>query len=186
MVGFSFESLVFVFGLVVALGYFAGVAAGIPLALAAALLSRRVQPVSRAIAYVVVIPVLGVLVLAVTVASVDDPLGGVPGALGLAVTLALLWGVPLVVGRALLVRYADLEPERALYDTLLGLPVGLLASSIVFVAPGGFARRNILLLDGVAVLLAWAVFLAVIVFVPALVGLAVARYGGGRKNGVVV
>jgi hypothetical protein len=185
MVDLSFESLASVFGLVVALGYFAGVAAGFPLALGAAPLSRWVHPVSRAIVYVAVLPALGVLVLAVAVASLEDPVGGVPGALGLAVTLALLWGVPLVVGRALLVRYAGLDAEQALYDTLLGLPVGLLASLLVFVAPGGFARRNILFLDGAAAVVAWAAFPAVLVFVPVMVAMAVARYGGGRKKTVV-
>lgn len=69
---------------------------------------------------------------------------------------------------------------------MLGLPVDLLASFVVFVAPGGFARRNILFFDGAAAVLAWVVFLATIVLVPALVGMAVARYSGGRKKTVVV
>jgi hypothetical protein len=186
MVDLSFESFVYVFGLVIALGYFAGVAGGIPLAIAAALLNRRVRPVWRAIAYVAVIPAVGVVALAVLSSGFDDPFGMLPGAVALAATLAALWGIPLLVGRLLLVRYTALSADRALYNALLGLPVALLVSLLVFVAPGGFARRNIVFLDGIAAVVAWAVFLAVLVFGPAVVGLAVARWRGGRKKAVVV
>ena len=178
--------LLYFFDLAIALGYFLAVGAGIPLALGALLLARRVKPVARAIAYVAVLPAVGLVVLAVFQASVDDPLGGVPLVLSLAVVLGLMWGVPLLVGRTLLLRFADVSPERALSGALLGLPVGLLASFVVFVAPGGFARRNILFLDGPVAALAWAVFLGVLVFGPALVGMAVARYGGDRKNAAAV
>jgi len=186
MVGLSFESLSYVFGLVLALGYFAGVAGGIPLALLAALLNRWVRPVHRAIAYVAVIPAVGVLALAALASGFDDPFGMAPAALGLVVTLGGLWGIPLAVGRALLVRYAGLDGERALYNALLGLPVALLASFLVFLAPAGVGRSNILFLDGAAAVLAWAVFLALLVFGPAAVGMAITRYGSSREKAVVV
>lgn len=104
------SQLSFGFGLVVTLGYVVGVGAGSVLALAALVPERWVKPVSGATAHVAVVPALGIVVLAASVGRLEDPLGSVPGALGLAVTLALLWGVPLLVGRALLVRYADLSP----------------------------------------------------------------------------
>jgi len=182
----EFGSLSFVFGLAIALGYFVAVGAGVPLALLALVLERWVKPVGRAIGYVAVLPALGLLLLAVLVGSLDDPLAGVPGTVAVAVVLALVWGVPLLVGRTLLVRLTDLEPERALYHALLGLPVGLLANFLVFVAPGGFARRNILFLDGVAAVVAWGVFLVVLVFGPALVGVAAARYRENRTKAVAV
>ena len=186
MVDLSFDSLVFVFGLVVSLGYFAGVAGGVPLAIAAALLNRWVRPTRRAIAYVVVVPAVGVLALGALASGFDDPLGMAPVTVGLAVTLTVLWGVPLVVGRGVLVRYAGLDGDRALYNALLGLPVGLVASFVVFLSPGAVGRSNMLFLDGAAAVVAWVAFLAVLVFGPALVGMAVARYGGGRKKAVVV
>jgi hypothetical protein len=192
MVELSFDSLAFVFNLVVAPGYFAGVAGGIPLVLVAALSSRRVRPVSRAIslrgenptvhggedvtAYVAVVPALGALALGALASGSEDTLGALPGTVGLAVTLAALLGV------TLLVRYAGLDAERTLYNAPLGLPSGLAWSFLVFVAPGGFAQWNIPFLDGAAATLAWGVFPAVLAFTPALVGIAVARWRGCRKK----
>jgi hypothetical protein len=150
--------LSFVFGLAAVLGYAVAVVAGVPLSLVA---------------------------LAALVGGVEDPFGGVPAAATVAVVLALVWGVPLFVGRSVLVRAAGLDGEGALYYALCGLPVGLLGSLIVAVAPGGFGRYNLLFLNGAAALVAWTAFLAVLAFAPALVRLALARRGR-RREGLTV
>jgi hypothetical protein len=168
------------FGLSVALGYFLAVIAGIPLSLAALVLTRWVDP-TRALGAVALLPAVGLVVLAVLTGRAEDPFGALPGVATVGVVLAFVWGVPLLVGLALLVRFGGRPARVALRDTRVGLPVGLLGSVLVFVAPGG-TRYNILFLDGVAAVLAWMVFLSVLVFGPTLAGVAVARIGRGRKK----
>jgi len=158
----------------VVIGCLVAAAGSVPLALAAPLLSCRVRPFSRApslaggaVAVLVVVP-------AAVVATIT-PEAGVVVAVVAAVLGAVVWVVPLLVARWLLVR-RNVEPERALRNASVGLPVALLASLLVVF--GDFSRYNVTFLTGVEAVLAWTALALVVFLGPAAVGLAVGRLWG--------
>lgn len=159
-------------GFVLVFGFLAAALGSVPLGVAAFLLGRRVRPFSRALAYAVGGVAVLVVVLSVAVATIT-PEAGVVVAATAALTGAVMWVLPLLVARWVLVR-RGLDPERALRYATVGLPVALLCSLVVVF--GDFRRYNITFLTGTEAVLAWTT-LAVVVFLgPALAGLAIARF----------
>lgn len=155
-------------GLVVVLGFLAAALGAVPLALAAVLLARRVQPFSRALKYAgsgVAVLVVGFAAVVATV----TPEAGVVVAVVAAVLGTVLWVLPLLVARWLLVRRGT-DPERALRNATVGLPVALLVSLLVVF--GDFTRYNITFLTGIEAFLAWTALALVVCFGPAAVALA--------------
>ncbi|WP_152041924.1 hypothetical protein [Salinigranum salinum] len=161
-------------GLLVVIGFLVAAVGAVPLAAAAFLLARRIRPFSRALVYASG----GVAALAlalVGVVATISPAAGVTVAIVATVLGVVLWAVPLTVARWVLVRRGS-EPERALRDATVGLPVALLASlPVVF---GDFTRYNITFLTGAEALLAWTALALVVLFGPAAVGVAVASVRG--------
>lgn len=156
-------------GLLVVFAFVAAALGSVPLATVAFLLSRRVRPFSRAVLYAggVVGVVAAALAVVVTVIS---PAAGLVVALLAVLTAAVLWAVPLLVARAVLVR-RGLDSQRALRNATLGLPVALVAS--LFVVFGDFNRYNITFLTGVEAAVAWTALVLVVFLGPAAVGVGV-------------
>lgn len=160
-------------GLLVVFAFLAAAIGSVPFALSALLLARRVRPFSHALRYAGLGAAALVVVLAVVVAFVS-PAAGVVVAVLAAVTGAVLWTVPLLVARAVLMR-RGVDTERALRTATLGLPVAFVTS--LFVAFGDFGRYNITFLTGTEATLAWTA-LALTIFVgPTAVGLAAVSLG---------
>lgn len=158
-------------GLVVVVGFLAAAIGAVPLSLVAILLARRVQPFSRALVYAgggVAALVVGLAVVVVII----TPAAGVAVVAVAAVLGTVLWGLPLLVARELLVR-RGMDRERALRNATVGLPVSLFVS--LFVVFGDFTRYNITFLDGIEAVLAWTTLALVVVLGPAAVGLAIDR-----------
>lgn len=158
-------------GLILVVCFLGAALGAVPLALAAVLLARRVQPFSRALLYAgggVAVIVAG---LAAVVSTTTQEAGIVVTVVA-ALIGAVLWVLPLLVARWLLVRRGT-DPEQALRNATTGLPVALLVS--LFVVFGGFTRYNITFLTGIEAVLAWTV-LALLVFLgPTAVALLVGR-----------
>lgn len=158
-------------GLLAVFAFFAAVIGSIPLAVAAFVLSRRVRPFSRALVYAGGGVAVCVVVLAVVVATIT-PEAGVLVATVAVLAAALLWAVPVVVARAVLVR-RGLDAQRALRNATVGLPVALVASLVVVF--GDFRRYNITFLTGTEAVLAWTAFALVVFLGPTVVGVALAH-----------
>lgn len=156
-------------GLVIVFGFLAAAIGAVPLALTAMLLARRVQPFSRALVYASGGVAALVVGFAVVVATITPEAGVVVAAVA-AVLGTVLWGLPLLVARELLVR-RGMEPERALRNATVGLPVALFVS--LFVVFGDFTRYNITFLDGIEAVLAWTTLALVVGLGPAAVGLVI-------------
>ena len=93
--------------------------------------------------------------------------------------LLVLWGLPLGVAIGLL-EHRGIPADRAALLAAGGLPAGLGASFLVFLAPGGVYRYNITFLTGPEAWLAWTGFTAAVVLVPVAVALALERTDVGR------
>jgi len=115
---------------------------------------------------------VGLVVVFAGVVATITPEAGVIVAVAAAVLGTVLWVLPLLLARELLVRRGT-EPERALRDATVGLPVALFVS--LFVVFGDFIRYNITFLDGIEAVLAWTTLALVVVLGPAAVGLAIDR-----------
>lgn len=163
-----------VLALLVFFVYVLTVALSGPLALAVVFVARR-RSVTAALGTVVG-TLAGLVTLGGTVvAALVSPLAGVVTfASGLAALLGLVV-VPLLVGRSILRRVTGLDRENALRYAVTGWPLALAASFGLYVAPGGVARYNITFLDGPLALLAWAAWLAVVLFGPGVVGIGLVR-----------
>lgn len=158
-------------GILVVVGFLVAAGGSVPFALAAFLLARRVRPFSRALSYAGSGVAVLVLLVAVVVTLIATEAGIVVVAVA-AVLGVVLWVVPLLLARWLLVRRGT-APDRALRNATLGLPVALLASLLIVF--GDFSRYNITFLSGTEAVLAWTA-LAIVVFLgPAAVGLALER-----------
>jgi hypothetical protein len=158
-------------GILVILGFLVAAVGSVALALTAFLLARRVRPFSRALTYAGSGVAFLVLALTVVVTVIAGG-AGVVVAVVAAVLGLVLWVVPLLIARWLLIRRGT-APERALRRATAGLPVALLASlPIVF---GDFSRYNITFLTGIEAVLAWTALALVVFLGPAAVALAVGR-----------
>ncbi|SFK83270.1 hypothetical protein SAMN04487950_1332 [Halogranum rubrum] len=156
-------------GLLVVFAFVAAAIGSVPLAVVAFLLAGRVRPFSRAVLYAggAVGVVAAVLAVVVTIIS---PAAGLVVAVLAVLTAAVLWAVPLLVARAVLVR-RGLDGQRALRNATVGLPVALVAS--LFVVFGDFRRYNITFLTGTEALVAWTALVLVVFLGPTAVGLGV-------------
>jgi hypothetical protein len=125
-----------------------------------------VRPFRRALLAVAAVPLVGLVGLAVWLGVEVAPLAAldVPARV-LPVWLAC-WGPPFALAYVLGRRFGH-PPERALRRASAPLPVGLLASLAVFVAPGGALRYNITFLEGTEALLWWTAFGLVLLATPA-------------------
>lgn len=165
-------------GLVVVFGFLAAVLGAVPLSVAAFVLARRVRPFSRALLYAGGGAAALVVVTGVGVATITPEAGAVVAVIA-AVAGLVLWVAPLLVARWVLVR-RGVDPERALRDATVGLPVVLLASLVVVF--DDFDRYNITFLTGVEAVLAWTALALVVLLGPAAVGLAVERVQRSSKT----
>lgn len=161
-------------GLIVVFAFLVAALGSVPFTLVAFILSRRVQPFSRALTYAG--GGVGVLAaaLAVVVAFIT-PEAGVGVAVLAVVTGAVLWGVPLLVARSVLVR-RGVDSQRALRTATVGLPVALVAS--LFVVFGDFSRYNITFLTGTEAIVAWTALVFVVFLGPTAVALLIAGRSG--------
>ncbi|QLH76138.1 hypothetical protein HZS55_01935 [Halosimplex rubrum] len=108
---------------------------------------------------------------AVALAVLVDPGAGLTfGAVAVAAALVLAV-FPVLFGRQLLGRWTLLDADEALEYATLGWPVAMVLSAALFVAPGGFARYNVLFLEGLAATVAWLTLVLVVTLGPALAGL---------------
>jgi len=167
-------------GLLVVFGYFTAVVLSLPAAAGVLLLARRVG-VRRAADLVGLVAFGLVTVAAVVVGLAAGPVAGATLAgLGLLVLLSL-WALPALVGSLLVSRLSPCGDEAALGYAVAGLPVALLASALLFLAPGGPGRYNLTFLSGPSLWLASLVFLAVVLLGPGLVGAALCRLASRRR-----
>ena len=79
---------------------------------------------------------------------------------------------PVLIGQQLLDRWTLLGPDEALEYATLGWPVAMVASAVVFVAPGGVDGPDVTALSGLAGALAWVTLAVVATLGPAVAGLA--------------
>lgn len=152
------------------MAFFAAAAVSVPFALSAFLISWRVRPFSRALAYAGVGVAVLVVGLAAIVATISVEAGVVVAAVAI-VAGAVLWALPLFVARTVLIR-RGLDRQRALRTATAGLPVAMIAS--LFVAFGDFSGYNITFLTGVKAVLAWIALVVIVFLGPAIVGVAIA------------
>ena len=159
-------------GAVALLVYFGLVAVSPVVALVTWALSTRTDYFGDALGTVVAGSVGLVAAVAVALAVFVDPGAGLTVA-GVAVGAALVLAVfPVVIGRQLLGRWTLLDADEALEYATLGWPVTMVLSVVLFVAPGGLARYNVLFLEGLAAVVAWMTLALVVTLGPALSGLA--------------
>lgn len=162
-------------GLVPLLVYFGAVVISIPASLLAYGLGRYFDSTGTAIRYVGA-GLLGLILAAGTaLAAFVDPVAGLTLVVVGAGGALVLAGFPLYIGRQLIERWTDLPADHALEYAVLGLPVGLVASFAVFLAPGGPARFNLTFLDGPVAALAWTVVGLVVTLGPGAVGFGMYR-----------
>ncbi|PSQ19391.1 hypothetical protein BRD00_01835 [Halobacteriales archaeon QS_8_69_26] len=162
-------------GLLAVFAYVGTVLASVPVAVVALLLRRITPSFREALAYSLGggFALFTVVVLALAVA-VDPGAGGTLFVTGV-VAVVVLAVLPLAIGRAVVERTADLDPDRALRWATAGWPPAMILSLIVFVAPGGPARYNVTFLSGVEAVVAGGILVAVVLLGPGLVGTALAR-----------
>jgi hypothetical protein len=140
------------------------VVVGAPVVAAVAVVAERFADVrvERAVAVAVAVPVVvalaGVLVVAGVVAA------GVVAAVVVALVVA-----PLGVGWAVAARATALPARVGRRWVVLSWPVALSLAAVGFVAPGGFARYNVLFLEPPLREVAVAVLIALAVFGPSVV-----------------
>jgi len=79
---------------------------------------------------------------------------------------------PVLIGQQLLDRWTLLGPDGALEYATLGWPVAMVASAVVFVAPGGIDGPDVTALTGLAGAFAWVTLAVVVTLGPAVAGLA--------------
>jgi len=162
-------------GLLAVVVYVGWVAASVPLALAVYGLARWLDDLGLALRYVGAALVGFVLASATALALFVDPVAGAVFAGLAAAAGVVLAAFPLYIGRQLLERLTALAPERALEYAVLGWPVTLVTSLVVFFAPGGPGRYNITFLTGGTAALAWLVLGLVVTVGPGVVGFGVYR-----------
>lgn len=158
-------------GLFPALVYLGIVVASPAVAVAAWLLGRRSETFGEALATVGGAAIGAVLAGGTALALFVDPLAGVTFVAVAAAGAVVLAVFPLFIGRRLLERWTPLPPDAALEHVTLGWPVALVASFLVFVAPGGVGRYNASFLGGAAAILVWTFLVVLVTFGPALAGL---------------
>lgn len=113
----------------------------------------------------------GGVALAVFVGPV---VGVVLVAVGVAAALVLA-AFPLFIGRQLLERWTPLGPDGAAEYAVLGLPVGLVTSFAVFLAPGGPAGYDFGFPDSPIAAIGWTIMGLAVTFGPAVAGLGMYR-----------
>ncbi|WP_436925883.1 hypothetical protein [Halosimplex amylolyticum] len=92
---------------------------------------------------------------------------------GVAVGAVLVLAVfPTLIGQQLLDRWTLLGPDEALEYATLGWPVAMVASFVLFVAPGAAGGADVTALTGLAGALAWVTLALVVTLGPAIAGLA--------------
>ena len=167
-------------GLLAVFVYLAAVVLSIPAAGGVLLLSRRLG-VLRAADVVGLAGVGVVAVVGLAVAVLVTPVAGLLLAgLGF-VALVLLWAVPVFVGAYVVERIEGTTGEVALGYAVAALPLALLASAALFVAPGGLARYNVTFLSGPAVGVAVLGFGVLVLLGPALLGIGLNRLVARRR-----
>lgn len=162
-------------GLLAVLVYLGAVLAAIPASLVVYGLGGFLGSTRRALGYVAA--VLAGLVLAATAALavfVTPAAGATVAVLGGAAAV-VLYAFPLFVGRQLLGRWTPLDPDDALEYAVLGLPVALVASFALFLAPGGTDQYNLTFLSGPVAALVWTALGLVVTLGPGLAGLGMYR-----------
>jgi len=167
-------------GLLVVFTYFGAVALSLPAA-AAVLLAARRMGVVRAGVLVGLVVLLLVAAAAAALGATVGLVSGLTFAASAVAALLLLWVVPVALGRWIVRRLEGVGGDVALGYAVAGLPVAMIASALVFVAPGGPSRYNITFLSGPALWTASAVFLAVVLVGPGLAGVGLLRLAGRRR-----
>jgi|GEM_PF-1318981 len=158
-------------GVIALLVYYGLVAASPVVAFVTWALSTRTDYFGDALGSVVAGSVGLVAAGAVGLAVFVDPGAGLTFA-GVAVGASLVLAVfPVLIGRQLLGRWTLLDADEALAYATLGWPVTMVASAVLFVAPGGLARYNVLFLEGLAAVVAWMSLALIVTLGPALSGL---------------
>lgn len=158
-------------GVVALFVYYGLVAVSPVVALATWALSTRTDYFGDALGTVVAGSIGLVAAGAVALAVLVDPGAGLTFA-GVAVGASLVLAVfPVLIGRQLLGRWTLLDADEALEYATLGWPVTMVISAVLFVAPGGLARYNVLFLEGLAAAVAWTTLALVVTLGPALAGL---------------
>lgn len=116
-------------GLLAPFGFLFAAAGSVPLAVVALVLTRRGWRFSRALRYAGLAVAVLVIALAVGVSTIT-PAAGVAVVVTAALLGSTLWVVPLLIARWVLARRGT-DPERALRNATVGLPVALLASLVI-------------------------------------------------------
>jgi len=162
-------------GLLALVVYVGWVLTSVPLALAVYGLGRWLDDLGLALRYAGAALVGLVLAGTTALALFVDPVAGAVF-VGLAAAAGVvLAAFPLYIGRQLLERWTTLAPERALEYAVLGWPVALVGSLVVFLAPGGLGRYNVTFLTGGVAALAWVVLGLVVTLGPGVCGFAMYR-----------
>ncbi|MGB9986317.1 hypothetical protein [Salarchaeum japonicum] len=126
----------------------------------------------------------GVLGLAAVVAVAAGVMAGISAGLVVLLVCLLVFAagaaVPLVLASTLAERVGGVR-NGAPYAAL-GWPPSLYAAALVFIAPGGFARYNLTFATGTTALVGWTAFSLFVLFGPAVVAVAAARYSTSRAS----
>lgn len=159
-------------GAVAVLVYFGFALASPVVALVAWALSKRRESFGMAFGTVAAGSV-GLLAAVATALVLFVDLGaGLAFALVAAAAALVLAAFPLLIGRQLLDRWTLLGADETLEYATLGWPVAMVLSAVLFVAPGGFERSNVLFLSGATAAVAWLTLALVVTLGPAVAGLA--------------
>ncbi|WP_415379047.1 hypothetical protein [Halosimplex sp. TS25] len=159
-------------GLLAVFVYFGFALASPVVALVAWGLSKRRDSFGMAFGTVAAGSVGLLAAVATALALFVDPVVGLTFALLVVAAALVLAGFPLLIGRQLLDRWTLLGPDEALEYATLGWPVAMVLSAVLFVAPGGLGRDNVLFLSGGAAAVAWLALALVVTLGPAVAGLA--------------
>ncbi|MFB6139375.1 MAG: hypothetical protein ABEJ26_02955 [Halosimplex sp.] len=158
-------------GLLAVFVFFGLVAASPVVALAGWALSTRRDYFGDALGAVAAVGVGLVAAGALSLALLVDPSAGLAFA-AVAVGEALVVAAfPVLIGRQLLERWTLLDADEALEYATLGWPVAMVVTAVLFVAPGGLSRYNVLFLDGAAAAVAWLSIAVVVTLGPTVAGL---------------
>jgi len=162
-------------GLLPVVLYFVAVLVSLPASLVTYGLGRWLGSTALAVRYVAAGLAGLVLAAGTALAVFVDPAVGATVAALAAAGAAVLAAFPLFIGRQLIGRWTGLSGEMAREYAVLSLPVALVASAVLFVAPGGTERYNLTVLSGPVAALVWLGLGLVVTLGPGVAGYGMYR-----------
>jgi hypothetical protein len=162
-------------GLLPVVLYFVAVLVSLPASLVTYGLGRWLGSTALAVRYVAAGLAGLVLAVGTALAVFVNPVVGATVVALAAAGAVVLAAFPLFIGRQLIERWTGLSGEMAREYAVLCLPVALVASAVLFVAPGGTERYNLTVLSGPVAALVWLGLGLVVTLGPGVAGYGMYR-----------